>query len=148
MFETHIKAVTPSPFDYDKGLLGLDFVSQRFHAEWFYVDQHIRTTDGTLSNRMLLIDDIAEFKGLLSARTKSAWIQDIYLVTPGAINNLGTWAINLLLEVKEVVLCPKQKHKALVYKVENAAGYYRSELICNKWEHLPSKVIYKRNPPL
>lgn len=148
MFETHIKAVTPSRIDYDKGLLGLDFVSQRFHAEWFYVDQHIRTSEGNLSNRMLLIDDIAEFKGLLSARTKSAWIQDIYLVTPGAINSLGTWAINLLLEVREVVLCPKQNNKALVYKVENAVGYYCSELIGGKWEHLPSKVIYKRKPTL
>lgn len=148
MFETHIKAVTPSPFDYDKGLLGLDFVSQRFHAEWFYVDQHIRTVEGKLSNRMLLIDDITEFKGLLSARTKSAWIRDIYLVTPGAINNLGTWAINLLLEVKEVALCPKQSNKALIYKVENAVGYYCSEFLGSDWECLPSKVIYKRKPAL
>ncbi|EPJ2807299.1 hypothetical protein ACTHGN_000286 [Pseudomonas putida] len=147
MFETHAKAIAPSTFDYDKGLLELDFVSQRFHAEWFYITQHIRTDDGELSSRMLLIDDISEFKALLSARTKAAWVKDIYLVTPGTINKTGTWAIDSLLEVKEISPSPMLANRNFIYKIKNTTDHYFSTDVDGTWENLPFKIIYKRNTP-
>lgn len=145
MFETHAKAIAPSIFDYDKGLLELDFVSQRFHAEWFYINQHIRTDDGELSSRMLLIDDINEFKALLSARTEAAWVRDVYLVTPGTINKTGTWAIDLLVEVKEISPSPTLANRNFIYKTNNSTHHYFSTEANGTWENLPFKIIYKRN---
>lgn len=144
MFETHAKAITPSPLDSDKGFLELDFVSQRFHAEWFYVSQHIRTNDGETSNRMLLIDDVDEFKSLLIARTQSAWIKEIYLVTPAGINKTGAWAIDLLLEVREMVSRSNSYNKCYIYKVDGTAEYYLSAGVDEKWQELPSRIIYSR----
>ncbi|WP_426178745.1 hypothetical protein [Pseudomonas sp. TWRC1-2] len=144
MFETHAKDITPSPFDYDEGLLELAVVRQRFHAEWFYVAQHIRSDEGELSSNMLLIDDINEFKALVSEPTTSSWIRDIYLVTPAAVNKAGVWMIDLLLEMKEVTPSPTLVNRNFIYKVNNAAGYYFSTRVDGNWEGLPSKTLYRR----
>lgn len=144
MFETHVKAIAPSKFDYDKGLLELDFVSQRFHAEWFYVNQHMRKDDGELASRMLLIDDVNEFKSLLKARTETTWVKDIFLVTPGPINKTGTWAVDLLIEVREIAPSPKLASRSFIYRTNNTTGVYYSTDPNGIWENLPFKVIYKR----
>lgn len=144
MFETHARAIAPSPFDCDEGLLELAIVRQRFHAEWFYVTQHIRTDEGELSSHMLLIDDINELKALLSDPITSSWIRDIYLVTPAAVNKTGAWMIDLLLEMKEVTPCPTLVNRNFIYKVNNTAGYYFSTRVDGKWEDLPSKILYRR----
>ncbi|HEN8800256.1 TPA: hypothetical protein U8251_002855 [Pseudomonas putida] len=146
MFETHARAITRSPYDYDKGLLALDFVSQRFHAEWFYINQNIRTDLGEISSRMLMIDDPNELKALLISRTRSAWVQDIYLVTPGSVNKTGTWAIDLLLEMKEFATATEHGNKGFAYKIHGNSSQYFSSETGDTWEELPCKIVYLRKP--
>ena len=62
MFETHAEAIIPSVFYSEEGLLEWSFITQRFHAEWFYIKQAFLTSDGDLASRMLMIDDFCEFK--------------------------------------------------------------------------------------
>ncbi|MEC6744602.1 hypothetical protein [Pseudomonas qingdaonensis] len=145
MFETHARAVRGSPFDSDKGLLALDFVSQRFHAEWFYINQGIELAPGETSSRMLLIDDPHELKALLSSRTTGAWIQEIYLVTPGDVNKTGSWAIDLLIEISEISSGSNVSSSDFIYRTDSRDGKCFSKKTDGIWENLPSKTIYRRN---
>lgn len=143
MFETHARAVRESPFDSDKGLLALDFVSQRFHAEWFYISQGIKLAPGETSSRMLMIDDPHELKAFLNARTTGAWVEEIYLVTPGSVNKTGSWAINLLLEIREVSSGSDVSSGGFIYRTDSREGKCFSKKTDGIWENLPAKTIYR-----
>ena len=68
MFETHEEALVTSEFYSEEVLLEWRFVSQRFNSEWFYICQHFfQKGSEEVAKRMLLIDDINEFKALIKA---------------------------------------------------------------------------------
>ncbi|WP_339441864.1 hypothetical protein [Pseudomonas proteolytica] len=145
MIETHAEAVISSIFYSEEGFLEWRFAIQRFHTEWFYIRQNFVTENGDISGRMLIMDDINELKSLLSTRGGEAWVEDIYLVTPGSVNHTGTWAIDLLLEMKEVVPAPNLVNRNFVYVVNRVGGSYFSTEVDGIWEHKTAKIVYKRN---
>lgn len=145
MIETHAEAVISSIFYSEDGFLEWRFAIQRFHAEWFYIRQCFFTEYGDISGRMLIIDDVNELKSLLSTRGGAAWVEDVYLVTPGNVNHTGTWAIDLLLEMKEIAPDPDLVNRNFVYVVNRVGGGYFSTEVDGIWEHKPAKVVYKRN---
>lgn len=144
MFETHAEAIIPSVFYSEEGLLEWSFITQRFHAEWFYIKQAFFTSDGDLASRMVMIDDFCEFKSLLAASSKFAWVEDVYLVTPGQVNQTGTWAIDLLLEMEEITPSPDFVNRNFIYRVNRDEGEYFSTEVDGIWESLPSQKIYQR----
>lgn len=144
MLETHADAIIPSLFDSGDGLLEWRFVTQRFHAEWFYINQCFFSRDGDLLSRMLMIDDFNELESLLQASGKFSWVEDIYIVTPAKINQTGTWAIDLLLEMRVITPDPNLVDRNFIYRVNNSAESYFSIEVDGDWEMLPAQIVYQR----
>lgn len=144
MFETHEEAIIQSVFCSDPGLLEWRFVTQRFNREWFYIEQHyieIGTQD--VAKRMLLIDDINEFKELIRAKTRDSWVEEVFLVTPKSINGSESWSTDLLLEIREFEPDPELVNRNYIYEVDGPPRLYHSSEVDGCWENLEPLVIYR-----
>jgi len=145
MFETHKEAIVTSGFYSEDGLLEWRFVTQRFHSEWFYICQHfVQTGSKEVAKRMLLIDDINEFKLLIGANSKRSWVEEVFLVSPSDVNGSTSWSIEPLIEVKEVTPDPGFSNRNYIYEVGGETGQYYSIERDGVWENLKSATIYKQ----
>lgn len=145
MFETHEEALVTSEFYSEEVLLEWRFVTQRFNSEWFYICQHFfQKGSEEVAKRMLLIDDINEFKALIRASNEMSWVEDVFLVTPGTVNGTGSWSIDLLIEIKEVAPDLNFVNRNYIYEVGGQVGRYYSTEIDGVWECLKSTTIYKQ----
>lgn len=144
MFETHVEALMESFFCSDPNLLEWRFVTQRFSREWFYIEQHYIEADSQdVAKRMLMIDDINEFKALMRAKTKNTWVQAVFLVTPKSINGSKGWSVDLLLEMREFEPDPEFVNRYYSYEVDGPPQHYYSNELDGHWENLESTMIYK-----
>lgn len=145
MFETHEEALLTSEFYSEEVLLEWRFVSQRFNSEWFYICQNfVQKGSEEVARRMLLVDDINEFKSLIRASNEMSWVEDVFLVTPGTVNGTGSWSIDLLIELKEVTPDPNFVNRNYIYEVDGQVGRYYSTEIDGVWESSKSTTIYNQ----
>ncbi|MBL3606640.1 hypothetical protein [Pseudomonas syringae] len=144
MFETHEEAFIQSFFCSDPGLLEWRFVTQRFTSEWFYISQHyIEVDTQCVAKRMLLIDDINEFKALVSTKSVDSWVDEVFLVTPKSINGIRPWSVDLLLEIREYEPDPNFLNRNYIYKVDGSSPYFHSTELDGYWENLEFDVLYR-----
>lgn len=145
MFETHKETRITSSSLTDSTMEEWRFVTQSFAGAWFYVTQYFRPEGtGEPAKRMLLVDDPSEFEGLISARSKDMWVEEVFLVTPRSVNGSDRWSIDPLIEVRKVGPYADSLTPNFIYEVDCPLRRYYSNRVDGQWENLESSVIYKR----
>ncbi|TFB37868.1 hypothetical protein [Pseudomonas sp. F01002] len=122
MFKTTERsAIFPAPSGPD-GVQFWHHVEHEVHWPWYYLkvvqdfgDEEMRT--------MLMVSTASDLADIVSARTDSVWLEEAYIVTPGSINESGSWKLESLLEV--VVLRNERCFPAEVCHVVTGGQIYK-----------------------
>ncbi|NWD69377.1 hypothetical protein HX870_17390 [Pseudomonas gingeri] len=112
-----------------------------FNSVWLYVLIGYARS-GAQRQCTLLMPELREFERLLNDCGDELWIEDVMVVSPGDINGSGTWMMERLGTLEEVV--DEQTGEYIyIYVLENGKRYTETELIQSAKLQV-QRVIYQR----
>lgn len=104
---------------------------------WFHVET-IDSTEDSHHIGVVLAPNVQLLRDLIAAGGKTSWVQQVQVITPGSMNGTGTWKMEVLETLYEVIGSSGQ---ALGYKYQVATAKFYSTVVSEELNAL-HRVIY------
>ncbi|WP_122323891.1 hypothetical protein [Pseudomonas coronafaciens] len=104
---------------------------------WFHVET-IDSTEDSHHLGVVLAPNVQLLRDLIAAGGQTSWVQQVQVITPGSMNGTGTWKMEVLETLYEVIGSSGQ---ALGYKYQVATAKFYSTVVSEELNAL-HRVIY------
>lgn len=102
MFKTMREAeLIPSLFRAANGFQFWSIVEVETLWPWFHVET-IDCSNNFTHKGIVLVPNVSLLRDLISGESKTAWISEVQVVTPGDVNSTGSWKMEGLISLHEL----------------------------------------------
>lgn len=105
---------------------------------WFHVET-IDCTEDSHHKGIVLAPSVQLLRDLISAGSKTSWVQQVQVITPGSMNGTGSWKMEVLESLHEVI---DGYGQALGYKYQVATDKVYSTVVSEELNAF-QRVVYR-----